>query len=66
MKKNRNIAPRALGKVVLRRETIAHLTVGDLGRARGGQDNSNACTTGADTSLLSCGVNTQCPTRDPV
>ena len=62
MKKIRNNASRALSKVVLHRETIAVLTVGHLGQARGGDDGTAA---GGDTSFVSC-LNGQCPTRDPV
>ena len=62
MKKIRNDASRAVSKVMLRRETIAALTVGHLGQARGGDEGTAA---GGDTSFVSC-LNTQCPTRDPV
>jgi hypothetical protein len=36
-------------KIALRRETIARLTVGDLGRARGGKVDTDTA-----TSLVSC------------
>ena len=46
MKKSQNHGS-GIKKVTLRRETIARLTVGELGRARGGRDDTL-------TSLVSC------------